>query len=1040
LACRLFLGESFPELQKRLWLELESACGSDPLAPKWLVVSNSTLANHMRLELARRARETTLAGIRVIALPRFLARLADQLGLAGGYRWHAGLDLLLCQLTAEIPNSSSLRRLRDLRNGFTLLRPVLLDLADSGLGVSQLETLADLADDGELRPTEKDLIAFYITWLLALGRLEVNWQPLAEQKIPEALLQHGETGVAKLLGTAGTSPRLFFHGFYDFTDNAAQILASLARVANLGLFFPYSSRGPGEPHSAFAFARPGLEDLKARMGPLLTEETVSRPDKTSAEAFFLSSFPSGAISEQPGFLTFGRASGLRAEVLSAAVRIRRWIDDGLDPGSILLLAPDAGPYLDFVEETFADFCIPLRLEGVVDSGRPAIDPIRLLGILWKDKAPVEWILAYFRDFPDLPLLSGVDLDAFETRLRSLAGSGGESWSLLLQAVESAAPSLSGKRPLFQDAETDLIRAIVRTWIRPGEQSLDHLSQAEARRFLGLLQRDWLSDGTTLDELIQGLDFTSPKTPIPVTVLQDWMINRATPNERSLRLTGPAVTFVPMMRARGITARAAVVLGLAAGRFPFRVQEDPFLSDRSRIALSRRFGDLGHRLPVKSNITDEMRLLFLLLNSCVELVHWVIPETDETGRTVAPTPWVQRYLRHWEGRGPSSQSWPRMPRGPAEQARLLHRLEPHRASLLPPSLAVYIDPGVLSCFQNDAIGAHLICAYNKRSFDPAWNGLVPEAAFTPADPPRKSLRVTDLENLARCPFRFYARTLLGAASLSDLEADSGLDSLTWGSLLHALLQEAVAPTLDRRPSLSEIADSFDEKALQELILRLPSDLSLRLKLMPPLFAREARRRLLGLVRSYLDSVRDQAGVRPMALETRHTHPFPGFDNLEVSGQADRIDKTEDGRACIIDYKSGKKPRELPVELRLGYRLQPLLYPWLYSQATGESEIDFAYVFMSEDPPLTERVQPGLSSDEFFTGYLEILSQGAYLCFSKEAAQSLDLEDLDPCRYCDYISLCRRFESTAPNRARHFFERLLAGRLGLLQEILAKGGRV
>jgi RecB family exonuclease len=1041
LACRLFLGESFPDLQRRLWLELESACGLDPLAVKWLVVSNRTLAHHIRLKLSRRARDTALAGIRVLALPQLLARLTDGLGLAAGSRWHAGLDLLLCQLTSEIPAGSPLARLQQLRNGFTLLRPVLLDLADSGFGNAQLETLTDLVDEDQLRPPEKDVITLYLTWLLALQRLGVNWTPLVEQRIPEALSQCGEAGVARILQSVGRAPKLFLYGFYDFTDNAAQILAALSRLTDLKLFFPYSWTRPDAPHPAFTFVRSGLEDLKTRIGPsYLIEETISAQDRRPSENFFLSTFPAGAISDQPEFLTFQRASGLRAEVLSAAVRIRRWLDEGLQPENILLLAPDAGPYLGFVEDAFAEFAIPLGIGGVTSDGRPAADATRMLGLIWKDKAPAEWILAYFREYPDAPVLSGVDLDAFEKKTRLLAISGGEGWVSLLKLLQSEEAARAGGSLRFSDAELSLIRQIVTTWVFSQGEVDGFFSQSEARRFLGLLQQNWLTDGALLEELLQGLEYAAPRTPIPITVLQDWFISRSAPVENS-RMDRPAVLFIPMMRARGITAEAAVILGLAAGRFPFRIEEDPFLSDRSRAALARKCGDLGHRLPVKSKITEEMKLLFQLLNSSVEQVHWVIPETDETGRTVAPTPWVQRYLRHWEVHRPTGQSWPRIPRGPAEQARLLHRMEPESGSFLPPSLAVYADPGLLSCFDEEPIGAHLLEVVSKRDSDPAWNGLVPEASFVRAGLPRKQLRVTDLETLARCPFRFYSRTLLGATPLGDLESQNELDPLTWGSILHALLEAAMQPLLAHGASLREIADLLlrnGGEAVDELILSLPADLSFRIKLLPPLFARDFTRRLLRVVEAYLESVQGQDSVAPVALEARFIHPFPGVEGLEVSGQIDRIDQTAN-YPCVVDYKSGKKPRDLEAELRSGYRLQPILYPWLYSQETGEEQVDFAYIFLAERPPAHQIVQAGFSSEEFFAESREILARGAYLCFSKEAAQRMHLEDLDPCRYCDYISLCRRFESTAPNRAKRFFERFLAGRLERLKRAIPEGDR-
>lgn len=84
----------------------------------------------------------------------------------------------------------------------------------------------------------------------------------------------------------------------------------------------------------------------------------------------------------------------------------------------------------------------------------------------------------------------------------------------------------------------------------------------------------------------------------------------------------------------------------------------------------------------------MALLFFLLNTSALSVHWIIPESDETGRTLAPTPWVQRYRQKWT-RENADSAFIKIPRGPVQQAFYLLNLDPQRGSLLPP-------PSMQSC--------------------------------------------------------------------------------------------------------------------------------------------------------------------------------------------------------------------------------------------------------------------------------------------------------------------------------------------------------
>src|SRR5690606_21105419 len=237
---------------------------------------------------------------------------------------------------------------------------------------------------------------------------------------------------------------------------------------------------------------------------------------------------------------------------------------------------------------------------------------------------------------------------------------------------------------FTPAEADLIQDICERWIPPEERAF---STSSARKFLRKIATDWMPHQGMLDPLIKGLEIIEklrPELKLPERMLRDLFI-RSTPRSRSSDpVTQNGVLLAPMMRARGLSAKAVILMGLSSDQIPYQLEEDPLLSDQARSHLGRAASNVGHRLPMKARLSEEMALLFFLTNTCAERVHWVIPETDDQGKSVAVTPWVQRYLHHWHKS--NHEQLARIPRSPREQAQFLYDLSPRDGKSLPPSFA------------------------------------------------------------------------------------------------------------------------------------------------------------------------------------------------------------------------------------------------------------------------------------------------------------------------------------------------------------------
>ena len=164
------------------------------------------------------------------------------------------------------------------------------------------------------------------------------------------------------------------------------------------------------------------------------------------------------------------------------------------------------------------------------------------------------------------------------------------------------------------------------------------------------------------------------------------------------------------------------------------------------------------------------------------------------------------------------------------------------------------------------------------------------------------------------------------------------------------------------------------------------------------------------------------------------PFPGLEGLLISGQIDRIDQ-RNGHFYIYDYKSGRavKGKQLQREVSLGYRMQPILYPWIFRQEnSNQPEAAFSFIFLGAAPPQEEAVNDHPEVEELLRPLAEILSTGMYLPTPTETMKLHGIEGADPCQYCEYISLCRRFDRRARDRYFRFSQEHLSSRLESMKD--------
>ncbi|MEE8585258.1 MAG: PD-(D/E)XK nuclease family protein [Acidobacteriota bacterium] len=1009
MALRLIRGATFRVLERRLVHDLCGQGDSVPGLPVWVVVPTAGVANHLRLQILRSAGSKVLAGIRVAPLNQFLERLSTAAGVAPGERRGPRLDLLLHYLCQQSPELEIARSMAQIRSGSRFLMPTFRDLGDGGFGHCQSELLIEIARQPELATVESEVLYLYCRWLKLLKRADVDWAPLQAQRLAQELEDLADGKIRRALaGEPDRCPQVFFHGFYEFTDVNTQLLAALSRRLPTRLYFPFLANFQAKGcHPAFAFVMPILEDLQFRLGASLEEiEDLGKLPPDEPGQYFLRHFPEGDPSSPPWFLSWQFASGVRAEAISAALRIRRWLDEdeSLQPSEILIVAPDALPYLPVLPEVFRDFALPLRISEAPGSPQPAEKMLRSLGRLWEEGAASEWVLSHLRDFPQ----SGLDLEEFEQQVRAGGIWGPEAWERALRQSEG-----------WSDSQKCRIEHIARALALQGPES--RLPPQQALKKLEALERFWLDGSDALRiqrQAIGELAGALPDLTIPEALMRDWLLESGTERPRSDPWNRSGVLFAPLMRSRGLTARRLVVLGLSCGRLPFRIEQDPLLSDRSRRRLAAQARDVGHRLPIKTRATDEQALLFLLLNTSADALHWVIPESDENGRPVAPTPWVQRFLQHWDsdGANPPGGLEP-LPCGPRQQAFQMLAADAGTGRFLPPRPA-------------------RLLGFRLPSDEAAPDRMGPRLTIR-----LPSLSVTALEILARCPFRFLARFLAGWTPLEPLHPFRQPSDQQRGQLLHRALEHLLAEPVEQGASLPATARMLLRDGGEQLRkgVRQAVEEALSARSFPHRLLQEAA--VASLTRTLSDYFQQAAGeqaVYPVSLEADYRKTASELGGAQVSGKIDRVDQGDFQLCQVIDYKSGKTPAQLDAEVRAGFRLQPALYPWLHQprpSGSGGAEASFAYIFLGDEPPRTRPFNEAPPACEVLLSLASLLGEGCFFPTSNQAWQRLGLQSLQPCRGCRLASLCRRHDPGAAERSERLFEEKAQPRLQYLRKHLS-----
>lgn len=1048
MSLRILRAASFRTLLEHLITGLEANCRIDPFLPRWIATPTSTVAADLRVRLAESAGASAITSVRVLPLTRLVRRLIARRSGETPVARSTLLDLLTHEMVGRLESGSMLASLNEIDGGFSLLTPVFRDFADAGLASHQCRLLLESAESGCLSDMARGVVEFFGTWAEAVEALGIAWQPFLHGRLNDWPAESPEDWLPQALSAeSGQEVKLFIYGFYDFTDLNLGTISALSRQIDVELLLPGGRADvAGQNHPIFHFTDEVLDDILTR-NPSATVEVLA-PDYESSTRFFLETFPEGRIREQPQFLTYRRAAGIDAEVLAAAVQTQAWLeaDPSLRPRDILILAPDADRYHVALERIFRDFGLPLTALDLESEQSLDRRPIQNLERLSRERASSEWVLSYLRDFPEIPHRKGIELDAFERKVRALRLFGGPAWDWLDQRLEVEPASVEAISGTFTEDERRLIKEIRDLWVdqtKPDNQ----MSMTEALEWVGRLQ-SWLPDPTLLVRSIDGIaDFSRllPGAVLRRETLFTMILEDIAEESSSGSPTEAGVRLISLMRARGLVGRKTILLGMSANLFPQAFGEEPLLSDADRVWMSQAAAALGHRFPVKSQVLHEMALLFFLMNSGLDSVHWVIPECDENGKAVAPSPWLSRYLNGWakSDRSPQRKETAapvdlRVPRSPVEQAAWLLQLDPVRGGFLPPAYGACLHSALARISLSEEYD-YLVASLRRKETEDGWNGSIPTATLDRLSS-RERFSVSELELLAKCPFRFWASALGEIGGIEPLAWEGELSPLDRGQLAHHCLDWLVRTCLENQVGFSRMPELLEQGVREGGFL--DSEVRGLLLFLPQVFRKRALREIEALVRAYLHSIsgRFEVEFAPIQSEVKIRRPYPGLDDRLVSGVLDRIDRRGD-RVWIVDYKTAKSPfrgraEEFPL-LKIGFISQPILYPWLCESLDRDFQPSgFSFVYLREDPPKEIELRELPRADTFLAQMTAFLEKGIYPLLSSQTYADIGLKDAAPCVGCELASLCRRFDRGAETRGVRLLERAAPGRYEVLRR--AAGG--
>jgi len=368
---------------------------SDPLAPVWVVLPNFPQVAAFRRRLAR------AGGALGVEIGSFYRLYADALARAGEPAprlFNPVQHRLLRAIVDRLCDKDLIRHYAPLRNkpGFVrVLRVAFQELKQARI---HRDSFTAAVADQPPRLTELAAVyAAYQEWLVAGG-----WTDAEGQGWLAALALERDPALYANLSL------LVVDGFDEFNPTQLEVLRLLAgRAAETIITLTGSAASPDRnAHRRFARALAALtEVLDVAPSPLVSPSPCP-PIPSSPLVHLEKNLFAPPLASLPadGAVEFIEAQNRRQEVRAALRWLKaRIVQDEMLPHEIALLARDLSPYRHFVEETAAEFGLPLHLAVGADLlTNPAVAALLALLSLpaldWPRRPVIETLASPYFDW------------------------------------------------------------------------------------------------------------------------------------------------------------------------------------------------------------------------------------------------------------------------------------------------------------------------------------------------------------------------------------------------------------------------------------------------------------------------------------------------------------------------------------------------------------------------------------------------------------------------------------------------------------------
>ncbi|HQT96684.1 MAG TPA: PD-(D/E)XK nuclease family protein [Thermodesulfobacteriota bacterium] len=1019
----------FPALEERLLGRYFGRAGRDPSLEHVLLVPSNELREHLLKRLASvPGAASVFAGASVMTLYDFAVRLLKHRGIFPEELPPARMAAAILAAVRETYASGGgdFGGISATPGFIPALARTLSDLEEGCVGDAELASAERAAKDrGDARTA---------------ARLS-EWRRLRASVGRKVRAMGGETR-RRIFREAvagfeqpGYPFRATLYGFYDFTRLQWMLVERLLSSGLLDeVYFPGLFDGEGTLRPSFLYAARAWDRLRAAFEGNVEylSDVPSAGIAVVRERIFSPAPPAERTPAPFAVLSAPHAEG---EMRLAARLVRSWLDASPAASAVLVARKVAPEMAADWERIAAEYGIDTA--GRLDVPLSSVPPVRLLLrmiAVARDDFPrrevIDVLSSPYRRFAGGEDGAAARPDLWDLLSKELLIVSGSDWETRL-----ARPPRS-RRPV-EDTETEtdgraVQLALLRSEVRALRASLRPLAEARgyaafARAVRALIVREfivvrddapeWERDRRAVEALFAILDdleaIPDREAPWPGTregaegFSALLSAQRLFVGERGGMRKPGAVVLGDSVVLRGVTADRAIVLSVNEDAVPAQLEEDPLLPDDDREEINRgtRQPDLPDALSLRRRNAAEEKLLFALPAASVrEGIAFSVLRADAAGAARRPSRYLLHLLSRFAGPAVFSEEWEaasgavveRLPRSPffaleGEGPRSAREtaLRAWRAGA-EPDVAAGVPWGKVR---------GILSAWAARS---AGEGIFPGPGLRVRLPASHS--ASALEELARCPYRYFLRRVVRLDPPEEPEEALALSPAELGEIAHDILRR-----LGRDAAAGKGWGDVEAAARSEV----------------DRFARENPTGLPGLFRIRCRGVeRDVARLAEWERQREVERPGWRVDRVEeafslpaapplpaLRGRVDRIDRGPVGEARVIDYKYRDPARgEIPPDwIRHGLSHQvPVYLAFAASLSPSPSAVSAAFYFLRNDFGVEEA--PGW--DEIrgewaaaLAGWLSLAAAGAFPPLPHHRFTSAGRTSPRYCDSCPFRDHCR-----------------------------------